>query len=138
MLATAPAPEVSFPRPVYYRHGFEYWRQLPDGSVAIGGFRDKALAEEWTESFEPTNRVQGMIEEFLRTRLKVKAPVSHRWAASVGYTENGLPFAGKVRAHVWAAGGYNGTGNVVGSLCGRGIAQLALNGKSPILEVFRD
>ena len=30
MLATAPAPEVTFPRPVYLRYGFEYFQQLPD------------------------------------------------------------------------------------------------------------
>ena len=137
MLATAPDTGVNFPRVVYYRHGFEYWRQLTDGSIAIGGFRDKALDEEWTESAEPTARVQGMIEGFMRARLGVKAPVTHRWAASVGYTDDGLPFAGPVRAHVWAASGYNGTGNVVGTLCGRGIAQLALDGNSPLLDVLR-
>ena len=36
MLATAPAPEVSFPRPVYRRWGYEYWQQLPNGSIALG------------------------------------------------------------------------------------------------------
>ena len=136
MLATEPEPSVSFPRPVYFRHGFEYWRQLEDGGIAIGGFRDKALDEEWTHSTEPTPRVQGMIEEFLRERLGVTAAVTHRWAASVGYTADGLPFAGPVRDNVWAAGGYNGTGNVVGSICGRGIAQLAVDGRSPLLEAF--
>lgn len=136
MLATAPEPPVSFSRPVYFRHGYEYWRQLEDGGIAIGGFRDRALDEEWTHSGEPTARVQGMIEEFLRARLGVKAAVTHRWAASVGYTADGLPFAGPVREGVWAAGGYNGTGNVVGSICGRGIAQLAVDGRSPLLEVF--
>ena len=40
MLATAPAPEVSFPRPVYWRQGFEYWQQLPNRRIALGGFRD--------------------------------------------------------------------------------------------------
>jgi gamma-glutamylputrescine oxidase len=136
MLATAPEPSVSFARPVYYRHGFEYWRQLEDGGIAIGGFRDRALDEEWTRSTEPTQRVQGMIENFMRERLGVRAQVTHRWAASVGYTADGLPFAGPVRDGVWAAGGYNGTGNVVGSICGRGIAQLAVAGRSPLLEVL--
>jgi glycine/D-amino acid oxidase-like deaminating enzyme len=138
MLATAPEPSVSFSRPVYFRHGFEYWRQLEDGSIAIGGFRDKALDEEWTHSTEPTPRVQGMIENFMRERLGVRAPVTHRWAASVGFTADGLPFAGPVRKGVWAAGGYNGTGNVVGSICGRGIAQLAVSGRSPLLEVLKE
>jgi glycine/D-amino acid oxidase-like deaminating enzyme len=79
-----------------------------------------------------------MIENFMRERLGVRAPVTHRWAASVGFTADGLPFAGPVRKGVWAAGGYNGTGNVVGSICGRGIAQLAVSGRSPLLEVLKE
>lgn len=58
-------------------------------------------------------------------------PVTHRWAASVGYTASGLPRLGEVRDRVWAAGGYCGTGNVVGALCGRGAAARALGKDSP-------
>jgi len=54
MLATAPAPEVSLARPGYWRYGYEYWQQQPDGRVALGGFRDHALETEWTHDAEPT------------------------------------------------------------------------------------
>jgi gamma-glutamylputrescine oxidase len=130
MLATAPAPEVNFPRAVYWRHGFEYWQQLPDGRIALGGFRDHALAEEWTSDAEPTARVQELIERFLREHLRVRAPITHRWAASVGYTPDGLPILEEVRPGVWALGGYSGTGNIVGALGGRAAAALACGGKS--------
>lgn len=40
MLATSPAKDVKFTRPVYRRDGYDYWQQLPDGSIALGGFRD--------------------------------------------------------------------------------------------------
>jgi glycine/D-amino acid oxidase-like deaminating enzyme len=63
---------------------------------------------------------------FLREDLGVEAAVTHRWAASVGYTEDHLPFLGEVRPGVWAAGGYCGTGNVVGALCARQAACAAL------------
>ncbi|MEN9933788.1 MAG: hypothetical protein RLZZ387_367, partial [Chloroflexota bacterium] len=33
-----------------------------------------------------------------------------------------------------AAGGYSGTGNVVGALCGRGLAQLTATGGSELLR----
>ncbi len=42
MLSTAPAPEVSIPRPVYSRYGYDYWQQLPDQRVVIGGCRDNS------------------------------------------------------------------------------------------------
>lgn len=125
MLATAPVPP-QWPRPVYLRHGFEYWQQLPDGRVAVGGFRDLGGAEEETRTTETSSRVQDALERLVRERLGVTAAVTHRWAASVGYTADALPFLGEVRPGVWACGGYSGTGNVVGALCGRQAAALAL------------
>jgi gamma-glutamylputrescine oxidase len=123
MLATAPATEVRIPRPVYWRRGFEYWQQRPDGRVALGGFRDHALEAEWTHDAEPTELIQSLLENFLREHLKVHAPVTHRWAASVGYTPDGLPVLEEVRPQIWAVGGYNGTGNIVGALSARAAAQ---------------
>lgn len=131
MLATAPAAEVDFSRPIYWRHGYEYWQQLPDRSIALGGFRDHALEEEWTTEATPTAFIQGLLEKFLREKLRVRAPVTHRWAASVGYTPDGLPVLEEVRARTWAVGGYNGTGNIVGVLSARAAARLACGQTSP-------
>jgi glycine/D-amino acid oxidase-like deaminating enzyme len=125
MLATGPAPEVSFTRPVYWRHGYEYWQQLPDQSIALGGFRDQGGEAEWTHSNEPTEKIQGLLDGFLRDRLNVRAPVTHRWAASVAYTTDGLPVLEEVRERTWAVGGYCGTGNIVGALSARAAARLA-------------
>ena len=125
MLATGPAPEANYFRPVYWRHGYEYWQQLPDRSIALGGFRDHALEEEWTTDTAPTERIQSLLEKFLRQHLKITAPVTHRWAASVGYTPDGLPVLDEVRSKTWAVGGYNGTGNIVGALSARAAARLA-------------
>jgi glycine/D-amino acid oxidase-like deaminating enzyme len=131
MLATGPATEANFARPVYWRHGYEYWQQLPDRSIALGGFRDHALEEEWTTDTAPTERIQGLLEKLLRQHLKVTAPVTHRWAASVGYTPDGLPVLEEVRPKTWAVGGYNGTGNIVGALSARAAVRLACGRTSP-------
>ena len=125
MLATGPAPEVNFSRPVYWREGYEYWQQLPDRSIALGGFRDHAWATEWTAETEPTEFIQGLLEKFLREQLHVRAPVTHRWAASVAYTADGLPVLEQVREGIWAVGAYSGTGNIVGALCARAAVRLA-------------
>ena len=127
MLATEPTTERMVPCPMYYREGFEYWQQTPDGSIALGGFRDRAGDEEWTYDTTPANPVQGMLENFLRERLGIHAPVSHRWAASAGYSTTGLPVVEETRDGVWVIGGYSGTGNVIGALCGRAIVRLALD-----------
>ena len=131
MLGTAPTTEVTVPRPVYLRGGYEYWQQTPDGRLALGGFRDVGGEAEETTDTRPSAPVQDALERLLRGRLGVTAPVTHRWAASVGYTRDGLPFLGEVRERVWAAGGYSGTGNVVGAVCGRAMAARALGQDSP-------
>jgi glycine/D-amino acid oxidase-like deaminating enzyme len=130
MLGTAPTREVSFPRAVYWRYGYEYWQQRADGSIALGGFRDHALEDEWTDAAEPTDFIQTKLELFLRAQLGVNAPVTHRWAASVAYTDDGLPVLEEVRPKVWALGGYSGTGNIVGALCGRAGAALVCGERS--------
>lgn len=134
MLATSPAPEVSFPRPVYLRYGFEYFQQLPDQSIALGGFRDTGGEAEWTDRAEPSDAIQERLEKLLRSHLGVRAPVTHRWAGVVSYTESGLPIVAEVRPGIWALGGYNGTGNVVGAICGRGVARMIALGDGSLLE----
>ncbi|MDT7536475.1 MAG: gamma-glutamylputrescine oxidase [Actinomycetota bacterium] len=133
MLATAPTDEVVLPRPVYLRDGYEYWQQLPDGRIAVGGFRDTGGDDEETASTETTSVVQAAIERLVRERIGVQAPITARWAASVGYTRSSLPFVGEVRPGVFAAGGYCGTGNVVGALCARALVAMALGHDSDTL-----
>ena len=127
MLATEPTTERVVPCPMYYREGFEYWQQTVDGSIALGGFRDKAMDIEWTTDSSPADPIQSLLENFLREKLGVHAPISHRWAASAGYSDKGLPVVEEVRPGVWAIGGYSGTGNVIGALCGRAIVALAVD-----------
>lgn len=107
------------------RYGYEYYQRTPDGRVALGGFRDKAGDAEWSAVAEPTEGVQGRLERFLRERIGVRAEITHRWAASVGYTNGVLPLARRVRPDLWAVGGYNGTGNLVGAVAGRAAARSA-------------
>ncbi|QJR35698.1 NAD(P)/FAD-dependent oxidoreductase [Gemmatimonas groenlandica] len=129
MLATAPTTEITVPCPMYYREGYEYWQQLPDGSLTIGGFRDQGGPSEWSLDARPTAPVQHLLESFVRTHLGVTAPITHRWAACAGYTESGLPVIEQVRGNVWALGGYSGTGNVIGALAARAVVSAALDGE---------
>lgn len=136
MLSTGPAPEVEIPRPVYRRWGYDYWQQLPDGRVVLGGCRDHFVDTEWTADARPTAEVQQCMETILRDVVGVHQPVRHRWAASVSYTNDILPVMEQTRPGVWAIGGYSGTGNVIGALYGRMAAQIVVNGKSDLSAPF--
>lgn len=137
MLATEPTREITLPRPVYARWGMDYWQQRVDGSVVLGGCRDAAGDAEWTTEATPTATVQDALTSLLRGRLGVTSAVTHRWGASVGYTGNGMPILEQPRPGVWAIGGYCGTGNVIGALCARAVAELITHGTSELADLFR-
>jgi len=130
VVATAPAPEVDVPRPVYARWGLEYWQQLPDKRVVLGGFRDLGGEAEWTDEAVPTAPVQTELERFLRRGIGVRASITHRWAGMIAYTDDRLPIVEQIRDRVYATGAYSGTGNVLGAVCGRALAQLIVTGRS--------
>ena len=73
-----------------------------------------------------TSPVQDALERRFREVLGIEPSVTHRWAATAGYTADGLPILEEVRPGVWATGGYCGTGNLFGAACGRAIARMAL------------
>jgi gamma-glutamylputrescine oxidase len=137
MLATAPDPEVDVPRPIYSRWGLDYWQQLHDGRIVLGGARDVGGDDEWTTSTEPTQTVQVALDALLRNQIGSRAPVTHRWAASVAYTQSGLPIIEELQPDVWAIGAYSGTGNVMGALCGRAVAELIVRGRSQLAALLR-
>lgn len=140
MVSTSPLPDIRWTRPVYFRFGYEYFQQLPDRRLALGGFRDKGGDDEWTIDRSPSAIVQSHLDSFLRKRLSISEAIDRRWAATVGYTDSGLPFADQVQPSVWALGGYCGTGNVVGSILGREVADALVLGhraSTPFLDAVR-
>lgn len=137
MLATAPLERRLFERPVYARWGLDYWQQRADLRLVLGGARDVGGVGEWTASTETSESVQSALNDLLRDSLCIQAPVTHRWAASVGYTASGLPVIEQVHPHVWAIGGYSGTGNVIGALCGHAVADLIVHGRSATADLLR-
>jgi gamma-glutamylputrescine oxidase len=57
--------------------------------------------------------------------------VTHRWAASVGYTTDDRPLCTIVDDGVVAIGGYCGTGNLVGPVIARAAVAYLLDGTGP-------
>ena len=136
--ATAPLPERHFPCPVYARWGYDYWQQLPDGRLVIGGWRDANLEGEFTRDEEPTPLVQSRIDAFLAEVFSDPPTVTHRWAGLLGFTPDLLPLVGPLagRDGVWVALGYSGHGNVLGFTCGELLARRLLGRPDERLAAF--
>ena len=135
MISTAPETKIKMQYAVYVRQGWDYWQQLPDGRIAIGGGRDLALEQEATDVVEPTQIMRDYLEHKLED-LGVTAPIEHHWAAIVSYTNTGLPMVKEVQPGVWAVGAYCGTGNVVGALLARSAVDHCIDGHSQVITDF--
>jgi glycine/D-amino acid oxidase-like deaminating enzyme len=139
VLVTEPLPERLYPRPHYARGGYDYWQQLPDGRLLVGGRRDtSAEAENTADDATTTAAIQRQIES-LTTELVGRLPqVTHRWAGVWGTTPDLLPLVGRVpgRDGVWVAGGYAGHGNVLGLACGDAVARAVLGQPAPEIALF--
>ena len=132
MLATAPIEDASrLPCPVYGRWGYDYAQQLPDGRLFVGGGRDRFVDDEWTADADPSEPVQAYIETVAERMAGQPVQVTHRWAASVGFTSDDRPLCTMVAEGVVAIGGYNGTGNLVGPVAARAAVALVLDGTAP-------
>jgi glycine/D-amino acid oxidase-like deaminating enzyme len=138
VLATAPLARELFPRPHYARYGYDYWQQLPDRRLVVGGCRDAARREEATAEEAVTPLVQVRIEAFLADVLGEAPPITHRWAGIWGVTEDGLPLAGRLPGsdRLWVACGYSGHGNVLGLACGELVADAIGGRPAPELALF--
>jgi gamma-glutamylputrescine oxidase len=138
VLATAPLGERLFDCPHYARHGFDYWQQLANGRVVLGGFRDFSILTEMTDDETTTEAIQEALDAFLVELLGELPEVTHRWAGIFGLTQDLLPLVGRVPGHdgVWVAAGYSGHGNVFGLLCGELVAAALAGRDDPLLDLF--
>jgi gamma-glutamylputrescine oxidase len=138
VLATEPLGERLFACPHYARQGFDYWQQLPDARIVLGGFRDFSILTEMTDEETTTEPIQQALDAFLVELLGYLPKVTHRWAGIFGLTQDLLPLVGPVPGHegVWVAAGYSGHGNVLGLLSGELVAAAILGRDDPLLELF--
>ncbi len=138
VLATEPLPDLLYDRPHYARGGYDYWHQLPDRRLVIGGQRDASFATEDTAVEETTPLVQQRLDSLVEQLVGVRPAVTHRWAGIWGTTADLMPLVGPVpgRDAVWVAGGYSGHGNALGLACGDLVARAILGEQPSELELF--
>jgi gamma-glutamylputrescine oxidase len=137
VIATAPLDDLIYDRPYYGRHGYDYWQQLPDRRLIVGGRRDASLEAENTAAEALTPAVQRSLEELTRDLVGGELPeITHRWPGIFGLTADRLPLVGRLDERVWVAAGYSGHGNVLGLACGDLVARAILGEGVPELTLF--
>jgi glycine/D-amino acid oxidase-like deaminating enzyme len=138
VVVTEPLDELLYDRPHYARHGFDYWQQLPDRRLVLGGRRDRDLEAESTADEATTPKIQAALEQFAAELAGTTPTITHRWSGIFGTTADRLPLVGPVPGQdgVWVARGYSGHGNVLGLACGELVANAVLGHGEPELELF--
>jgi gamma-glutamylputrescine oxidase len=126
MLATAPLDREVAIRPTYAHWGYQYWRQLPDRRLVIGGWRDLDPDTEVGFVDQPTDPIQQAIEAGLRELVPEGAPIEYRWAGIMGFARDGRPLVGWLdpEHHVAICAGYTGHGMGMAAACTMDLAAL--------------
>lgn len=130
VLLTAPTAAL-LDRPCYAGWGYDYFRQLDDGALLLGGRRHLFFAAEQSGEAEPSDAVQHALDDYRRLHMPSSrdAPVRMRWAGIMGFSRDGLPLLGplpgRVRTDVLA--GFTGHGLGMALACGKLVARRMLD-----------
>ena len=142
MLATAPLGREIAARPTLAQWGYQYWRQLPDRRLIIGGWRDTDLDGEVGYDDRPTDAVQQAIERGLLDLVPEGAEIERRWAGTMGFARDGRPLVGWLdpEHHVAICAGFTGHGLAWAPACTLDLAELLAWKRPPgigTLDPFR-
>lgn len=134
MLATEPTDRL-VDVPCYANFGFDYFRQLPNGRLIIGGSRDVNPDAEVGYKEDPTEAVQQELERYLHSIIgSGKLPaITHRWAGIMGFARDGLPILGRIpsRQNVYVVAGFTGHGMGIATRMAEIMAALVTDGWHP-------
>ena len=120
--------------PCYCNHVLDYFRQLPDGRVLIGGFRQLAKDAGVGVADTPNPEIHVALEAFLRRHFErlEKTRVAYRWAGIMGFSQDGLPMIGSLpgQPQIYFIGGFTGHGIGQAFRVAQVLSEVMLEGKS--------
>jgi glycine/D-amino acid oxidase-like deaminating enzyme len=99
ILLTAPLGRRVIDRLAYMNYGYEYFRQLQDGSFLLGGGRSYHRELEVGYDEMATGWLQATLEGILHQYfpdVAQEAPIVRRWGGTMGFSVDGLPLAGQL------------------------------------------
>ena len=126
MISTAPLDVKLDPRPVYANYGYQYWRQMPDGRLVIGGWRNTAFDAETGYDTSVTPDIQTHIERGIAELVPSGVTIEHRWAGTMGFARDGRPLVGWLDAahHLAICAGFTGHGMGMAAACTEDLAHV--------------
>ncbi len=140
IIATDPVSEQLFPCPCSADEGYQYWRQLPEGRLVVGGWRNRSFDTELqTYDETPNERVQQHLDTFVHETLNLPhVNIANRWAGIMGFTADSLPLIGRLPGvpNCYIAGGYTGHGNAFAIHAAKLVSDLVQGKMNPDVKLF--
>lgn len=123
------------PAPCYANFVLDYFRQLDDGSMLIGGFRQLAKTTEVGTADVVHPEIHAALEAFLRRHFPALADlkIAYRWSGTMGFSVDGLPLIGALpgRSDLFCVAGFTAHGIGWGFKAGQLMARLLMHGETP-------
>jgi gamma-glutamylputrescine oxidase len=140
IIATEPVSEQLFPCPCSADEGYQYWRQLSDGRLVVGGWRNHSFDTELqTYDETPNEKIQQHLDAFIHETLELPhVKITNRWAGIMGFTSDSLPLIGRLPGvpNSFIAGGYTGHGNAFAIHAAKLVSELVQGKMNPDVELF--
>ena len=140
VIATEPVNEQLFPHPCSADEGYQYWRQLPDRRLVVGGWRNRSFDTELqTYDETPNEAVQQHLDAFVHQTLELPhVKITNRWAGIMGFTSDSLPLIGRLPGvpNCFIAGGYTGHGNAFAIHAAKLVSELVQGKMNSDEELF--
>ena len=137
MLCTTPQNPI-FERPIYADHGFDYWRQKPDGRIVLGGWRN--LDPDSEVGYDETlhDGIQDSMTRFLRRFKGLElVQIETRWSGIMGFSRDGLPLVGAVPGNdnILIGAGFTGHGFGFAWLAGQSLAAMIMDTPDTLAKI---
>ena len=133
-LVTKPLRKQIVDKLCYANYGWEYFRQLSDNRLLLGGCRQLFLNEEVGYADMISKPVQNALLSYLKDRFPdvVGVPIDYRWSGLMGITADGLPLVGESEQipGLFFAVAFNGHGLGYGLNMSKLLVEMALDGKT--------
>jgi gamma-glutamylputrescine oxidase len=140
VIATEPVRERILLCPCSAEEGYQYWRQLPDGRLIVGGWRSRSPETEFhTYDETPYVGIQRHLDAFVHESLDLPdVKIETRWAGIMAFTSDNLPLVGQLPGvnNCYICGGYTGHGNAFAINCARLVSELAMGNTDRDAELF--
>lgn len=140
IIATEPVRERILPCPCSAEEGYQYWRQLADGRLIVGGWRNYSPETEFhTYDETPYEGIQQHLDAFVHETLDLPdVKIATRWAGIMAFTPDNLPLVGQLPGvnNCYICGGYTGHGNAFAINCARLVRDLVMGKTDRDAELF--